>query len=150
MALEGENCAFYFHRSVEAAQPMTVEVSLGSDDSAQVWLNGKSIHEHKIERGLAPDQEKLTVRLTPGSNDLLIKVVNGAGPGGIYFNKGAEESSDPDLPVTAESVVEAHRLIYQRTPTSDEQSELLGYATTHGLAAMCRLLFNSNEFLFVE
>lgn len=150
LALEGINSAFYFHRSVKAAQSMTVAVSLGSDDSVRVWLNGKSIHEHKIERGLAPDQEKLTVRLRRGSNDLLIKVVNGAGPGGIYFNKGTGESSGRDLPVTAESVVEVCRLVYQRTPTPEEQSELLGYAAAHGLAAMCRLLFNSNEFLFVE
>jgi hypothetical protein len=32
----------------------------------------------------------------------------------------------------------------------DEQRDLGAYADKHGLAALCRVLFNSNEFLFVE
>ena len=56
----------------------------------------------------------------------------------------------PDSSATMETITNAYRLVYQRMPTSSEQTELLNYASAHGLAAMCRLLFNSNEFLFVE
>ena len=52
--------------------------------------------------------------------------------------------------VTMESVDKAHRLVHQRAPSPEERSELLSYASKHGLAAACRLLFNSNEFLFLK
>ena len=50
----------------------------------------------------------------------------------------------------ADQVRDAVRLIYLRDPTPAEQAELFDYAERHGLAALCRVLFNSNEFLFVE
>jgi hypothetical protein len=37
-----------------------------------------------------------------------------------------------------------------RKPTSSEDTLMVGYARQHGLAALCRVLLNSNEFLFVE
>ena len=50
LALAGENRVFYFHRSVRTAHPTMVELSLGSDDSIRIWLNGKAMLERKIER----------------------------------------------------------------------------------------------------
>jgi hypothetical protein len=43
----------------------------------------------------------------------------------------------------------AVRWVWGRPPTVDERLELERYARRHGLANACRLLFNSNEFLFV-
>jgi hypothetical protein len=40
--------------------------------------------------------------------------------------------------------------VFNRPPTQDELSDLADYARRHGLANLCRLLFNSNEFLFVN
>jgi hypothetical protein len=37
-----------------------------------------------------------------------------------------------------------------RSPDADELQRLTGYANRHVLAALCRLLFNLNEFVFVE
>jgi hypothetical protein len=51
----------------------------------------------------------------------------------------------PDLQVT-----EACRLIYLREPGREEHEMLVTYTNKHGLAATCRVLFNSNEFLFVD
>jgi hypothetical protein len=150
MELRGVNSAFYFYRTIDVERPMTVTLSLGSDDSIKVWLNDKSVHEHKIERGIAPDQEELTLKLKAGRNDLLIKIVNGAGPGGIYFKASAAEAIALGLPVTAEQVADAYSLIHQRTPAAEEQSMVVAYAQKHGLAAACRLMFNSSEFLYVE
>jgi hypothetical protein len=44
----------------------------------------------------------------------------------------------------------ACRLILGRTPAGAERREFEAYATRHGLANFCRLLLNSNEFLFVD
>jgi len=42
------------------------------------------------------------------------------------------------------------RAVWLRDPTPDEAADLGSLADTHGLAAVARLLFNSNEFLFVN
>jgi hypothetical protein len=44
---------------------------------------------------------------------------------------------------------EAVAWVWGRPPTSSERESLTGYAQQHGLANACRLLFNSNEFLFL-
>ncbi len=44
----------------------------------------------------------------------------------------------------------AYRLALGRLPTADEKAMLSAYAAKHGLPQMCRLLFNTNEFLFVD
>ncbi|MEO2013351.1 MAG: DUF1553 domain-containing protein, partial [Fuerstiella sp.] len=49
-----------------------------------------------------------------------------------------------------EQVTQACRLVFLREPRPEEHLGLVAYATQHGLAAMCRVLFNSNEFIFVE
>ena len=47
-------------------------------------------------------------------------------------------------------VAEAFHRILLRQPGDDERLMFVGYAEKHGLAAMCRVLLNSNEFLFVD
>src|SRR5262249_13803261 len=62
-----------------------VALSFGSDDAIKVWLNGEPVLANKIIRVVAPDQEKATVDLRAGKNELLVKVVNGGGGDGFYF-----------------------------------------------------------------
>jgi hypothetical protein len=45
---------------------------------------------------------------------------------------------------------EATRRILLREPTADELRNFTAYAQKNGLAALCRVLINSNEFLFVN
>jgi len=45
---------------------------------------------------------------------------------------------------------EAYRLAFQRAPGDAELAALKTYAANHGLANACRLIFNSNEFMFVD
>jgi hypothetical protein len=52
-----------------------------------------------------------------------------------------------DLPAQIEA---AYRLAFARPPTSAEREALADYATRHGLANACRLLFNANEFVFID
>ncbi|MEW4570849.1 PSD1 and planctomycete cytochrome C domain-containing protein [Tautonia sp. JC769] len=44
----------------------------------------------------------------------------------------------------------AYRLALARAPTPEEREVMVGYAERHGLAAACRILFNLNEFMFVD
>jgi hypothetical protein len=53
----------------------------------------------------------------------------------------------PDLPG---QVAEAYRLILGRPPSPKEAHVVGAYAAKHGLANACRLLVNSNEFVFVD
>jgi hypothetical protein len=51
--------------------------------------------------------------------------------------------------VVAEQVERAVQLAWLRTPTPDEQKRFSDFVSIHGLPALCRVLFNSNEFLFI-
>jgi len=44
----------------------------------------------------------------------------------------------------------AWRFAFGRSPSKDETELLVGHAKEHGWASACRLLFNTNEFLFVD
>jgi hypothetical protein len=49
-----------------------------------------------------------------------------------------------------ERVRAAFRLVLLREPTDSERADFVALAQRHSLAAVGRVLFNSNEFLFVE
>ena len=42
------------------------------------------------------------------------------------------------------------QLVWSRSPTADEAKLFAAYANKHGLANLCRVLFNTNEFLFAD
>ena len=44
----------------------------------------------------------------------------------------------------------AYRLAFNRAPTDDERAALTNLAEQQGLANVCRLIFNMNEFVFVD
>ncbi|MBI2825312.1 MAG: PSD1 domain-containing protein [Planctomycetia bacterium] len=56
-----------------------------------------------------------------------------------------EMSADPASQIDA-----AYRLALARPPRAEEAQWLTEYAARHGLANACRLIFNSNEFVFVD
>jgi hypothetical protein len=63
----------------------------------------------------------------------------------VLARRVAEEAA------SIESRVErAAALAWQRTLAPDERREFAEFARAHGLPAFCRLLFNSNEFFFVN
>ena len=73
----------------EAWSPVAgaLELSLGSDDGLQVFVNGTLVHERRVDRSVAPDQERVTVPLAPGANAIVCKVVNTGGQGGFYHRE---------------------------------------------------------------
>jgi hypothetical protein len=60
-------------------------------------------------------------------------------------NRLAEES--PDLNT---QIARATQLAWHRNPTGEELREFQDFVQKHGLAAICRVILNSNEYLFVD
>ncbi len=50
----------------------------------------------------------------------------------------------------ADQIALAYRLALGRLPTADESTALTAYAAKHGLSNACRLIFNLNEFSFID
>jgi ankyrin repeat protein len=87
LRLDGQpNAARYFFRTITSLTTRKLAVSLGSDDSIKVWLNGKLQFENKIQRGIDQERDEVELNLAAGENQLLIKIVNGVGESGFYFN----------------------------------------------------------------
>ena len=49
-----------------------------------------------------------------------------------------------------EQIEAACRLALGRAPTAHERDELGAYASKHGMANACRIILNSNEFMFLN
>ncbi|MCH2103106.1 MAG: PSD1 and planctomycete cytochrome C domain-containing protein [Planctomycetes bacterium] len=85
------NAAVYLTRTIECERAQTTTISLGSDDSIKVWLNGKEVFANDVGRGVTADQDQATLELPAGESQLLLKIVNGGGPMGYYFKMKGEE-----------------------------------------------------------
>ena len=89
-----DNSAHYLTRTITTAQAADLDLSLGSDDAITVWLNGTKVHDNKIARGAAADQDKIRLTLQAGENRILMKIVNGAAGFGFYFNATVPKIAD--------------------------------------------------------
>jgi hypothetical protein len=81
----GDNSAFYLRRTIHADVACTAVLALGRDDAIKVFLNGSEVFAHKAPGAAAPEQDFTEVGLQAGDNELLLKVTNGIGPGGFWF-----------------------------------------------------------------
>ncbi|QDT12155.1 DUF1592 domain-containing protein [Planctomycetes bacterium K23_9] len=80
-----ENSAYYLYRKIESKIAQDLTLALGSDDAIKVWVNGDRVLSNYAIRAIEPNQERVTVSLRVGKNDVLIKIVNGDSDGGFYF-----------------------------------------------------------------
>jgi hypothetical protein len=111
----GDNSAFYLHRTIEAQCAATAVLSLGSDDAIKVWWNGAQVLDKEVAHGAAADQQILAVPLQPGQNTLLLKITNGRGPGGFYFDLRASElGAEVETVLAAEACDEKGREVLRR------------------------------------
>ncbi len=83
--LTGDVAATYLYRTITVKTPRPMLLSLGSDDGIQVWLNGQKLLSKDVSRAVAPDQEKVVAQLSPGENQLLLKINNRGGDYAFYF-----------------------------------------------------------------
>ncbi len=75
----------YLYRTVKTSIARQVNVSLGSDDSIKLWVNGKQVHANPATRAAAADQGFAKLPLVAGENQILMKIVNTGGISGFYF-----------------------------------------------------------------
>lgn len=109
-----DNSSVYLAGRVLLASARTMTFGVSSDDGVKVWLNGKLIHSHKIGRGLNEGVDQVKGEFRAGSNDLLIKVVNGTSVDGI--NLRLYDVSDKRIDEAVSS--------YRRSPESKAKNEL--------------------------
>jgi hypothetical protein len=57
------------------------------------------------------------------------------------------EAETPDPAARVDRLITA---AWGRPPTPAEHTALVRHAANHGLAHTCRLVFNSNEFVFID
>ncbi|WP_198421764.1 DUF1553 domain-containing protein [Lacipirellula parvula] len=93
--LPGDPAANFLYRSITVGKPQQLEISLGSDDGVRVYLNGKLLLKRDDPRAAAADQEKLTLKLKKGENQLLVKILNFGAQSGFYF---AAKTDQPIMP----------------------------------------------------
>ena len=97
--LTGNNSANYLFRTIEVAKKAPLEISLGRDDAIKVFLNGKQVLAKEVTGGVAADQDKVTLKLNAGTNQLLVKIINASGPSGFYF------STRPNIPKNIQDIL---------------------------------------------
>jgi hypothetical protein len=69
----------YLYRELDFGGAVELPIGLGSDDTLTVWLNGQKVLSEHVQRAIVPEQNKLTLKLRPGKNSLLLKVCQGTG-----------------------------------------------------------------------
>ncbi len=77
----------YLGRYLYAPTARRVEVSLGSDDGFQLFVNGVQAAERRVERLAAADQDRAAIDLRQGRNTLVLKIINTGGVGGAFFRR---------------------------------------------------------------
>ncbi len=77
--------ATYLFRTITVAVETPLPAGFGSDDGLVVWLNGKKLLSQDVPRGAGPDQDRLTLALKAGANELLLKIYNRTGDHAFYF-----------------------------------------------------------------
>lgn len=83
--LIGKNdCVVYLRSSVWSEINQQAILLLGSDDGVKVWLNKQLIHQKNAERGAAPAQDTVNIRLGKGWNPIMLKINNGGGGWGAF------------------------------------------------------------------
>ena len=107
----GDGAAMYLFRTVRAASAASAVLSLGRDDAIKAWWNGVEVLARADGGAAAPDQALVPVALQPGDNTLLLKVSNGGGVAGFYFDLRASE-----LPADVQAIA-------QREPAARDDAQ---------------------------
>lgn len=75
--LGGDERAAYLRVRVNSPVEQDARLLMGSDDGLKVWWNGKQVHKAAVARALNPNEDKVEVKLSQGSNTLMVKVIQG-------------------------------------------------------------------------
>jgi hypothetical protein len=82
------------HPAIDTAKPLDGKdgvILFGNDDGAKVWVNGEKVFENRDHLAAEPARHRVPVKLKKGPNAILIKIVNGNDPHGMYFALTSEQ-----------------------------------------------------------
>jgi hypothetical protein len=97
------NACAYMYRSVQCSADMDLPVTMGSDDSLRLWLNGEIVHEFIGTRKVNIRQDEVVLPLKAGKNHLLVKVIQGGAGWGFgartvdYLHSGNRLLAQEDI-----------------------------------------------------
>ncbi len=120
--LEGEVANTYLRRTITTAEGLAYPIKVGSNDGIRIWLNGVEVHSNRVKRGITPGSDELTLNLVPGTNQVLMKIVNAGGAYAFSY-----ESSFEGLPA---AIVALARLDVAARDAAQE-AELRTYYRDH-------------------
>lgn len=80
-----DKAVHYLYRTITVGAPAQFALSLGSNDSIKVWIDGRLELTKNEGRVAKPDQEKLSLFLPEGEHGVLIKIANYGSESGYYF-----------------------------------------------------------------
>jgi putative membrane-bound dehydrogenase-like protein len=69
----------YGYAEIQSPTARKAQMSIASDDTLTVWLNGKQVYDFQHERGFTPDQANFEVDLVAGTNRVLVRCANHGG-----------------------------------------------------------------------
>ena len=75
----------YAYSEVESPDDRDIQVTLGSNDGAKVWINNEVVYNKHVPRNAVADQEMLKIKLSEGKNTILVKVENIGASWGLYL-----------------------------------------------------------------
>ncbi len=88
----------YVYAQIKSDTARTVEVTMGSDDGARMWLNGRIVNDKDVPRGLEPTEDRIKLPLEAGVNHMLLKVSQGGGQWSFQINtRGSLSDADDAL-----------------------------------------------------
>ena len=74
------DCSAFAAAELESPVARPAQIAVGSDDTLNVWLNGKEVYKFGGDRGFEPEASRFDVDLKKGKNLLLVKCGNRGGP----------------------------------------------------------------------
>lgn len=84
-SLEPVISATYVGRRLYSPTERSLSLSLGSDDGLRVYASTVQVFANEVDRGVAPDQDRVdNIPLHRGLNALVLKVANTGGVGAVY------------------------------------------------------------------
>ena len=112
--LKGTNSVFYLQRDIFSPKSQSVGLSVSGNDGIKIWVNGYKVGEEKRGGDAKVDELKVNLPLSKGNNRLIVKLANGGGDAGFYFQTSLEKDREPKnvvpvLKIAAEKRNDGHR-----------------------------------------
>ncbi len=89
--VDSTHAAAYAQTYIYSPTDREVRFAIGTDDGCRLWHNGNLVYEDPAPRSAHPLQHVGTLELNNGTNRVMIKVQNGTGNFGMYFQLFDEE-----------------------------------------------------------